>query len=249
MSEFQKYEFRELSKPEDYTKNVRKYEEPKFDVHVSQEAASAIAKKAPRFHLDQTVVGQLGLEERERQFAEDRIAKEIERRWERAAEKAEVAGYTKGLEEGKAEAYKAELPRIQEKVGKLDYVLQEIDTFREKIFLANEAFLMDLIAQVAGMVALKEVTLDPDYIRRLVTALLHQLGAKEDVKIFLSPQDTANAEALFQALQKEFGKLNNTTIEASEEIPVGGCKIETRFGVVDASVATQIENVMKSLKS
>mgnify|MGYP003341107650 FL=1 len=178
----------------------------------------------------------MGIEERKTKEHEARILEELERRWEQVSEKAEVSGYTRGLEEGKAEAYKAELPRIRERVEKLEGLLSAFDSYREKIFAVNESFLMDLIAEVAGMIVLKEVEVDRDYIRRLVTTLLHQLGSKDDIKIHLSEADFANVEALRQAIDKEFGKLNNTTIEVSEEIPVGGCKIETRFGVVDASV-------------
>lgn len=228
---------------------VRAYVEPKFEAHVNAKQVDSIHKKAESFRLDSIVVDQLGIEDREREEQEARIRKEMERRWEQAAEKAEVAGYTRGLEEGKVEAYKAELPRIRERIEKLDHLIHTFDSFRERIFSANETFLMDLIAEVAGTIVLKEVSVDRDYVRRLVTTLLAQLSTKEDIKIHLSEADYANVETLRQAIDKEFGKLNNTTIEASPDIPVGGCKIETRFGVVDASIGAQIENVKAALKS
>jgi flagellar assembly protein FliH len=249
-SHFQKFEYRELTAPtEKVAADTNKYQEPVFSIEPDTEGATQTLRKSEHFQLDQAVASQLGVNERERQAAETRIQKEIERRWEAATEKAEVAGFTRGLDEGKAEAYRAELPRIREKVERIDAILQEFNSFREKIFSANEAFLMDLISQVAGMVALKEVTSDPDYVRRLVTALLQQVGTKEDLKIYLSAKDHSNAESLFAALQKEFGKLSNTTIESCDDIPTGGCRIETRFGVVDASVATQIENAIRSVKA
>ncbi len=229
---------------------VKPYQEPKFEAHVNAKNVDSIHKKSESsFKLDKIVVDQLGMDDREQAAREVRILNEIEKRWEQAAEKAEVAGYTRGLEEGKAEAFKAELPRIKERIAKLDHILIQIDSSREKIFTANEAVLMELIAEVSGMVVLKEIELDNDYVRRLVTTLLQQLSTKEDLKIHLSEADFANVETLRQSLEKEFGKLNNTTIEASPEIPVGGCKIETRFGVIDASIASQIENVRRALKT
>lgn len=232
------------------TSGIRAYQEPKFEAHVSPKTVDQVHKgKDPSFKLDQIVVDQLGIEAREKAAQETRIGKEIERRWEQAAEQAEVAGYTKGLEEGKKEAYQAELPRIQERVQRLDQVLQEFDKFRDRIFSANEGFLMDLIGEVVGMVVLKEIQLDRDYVKRLVITLLQQLSTRDDLKIHLSQADFANVEELRRALDKEFGKLSNTTIEPSDEIPVGGCKIETRFGVVDASIASQIENVKRALKT
>jgi flagellar assembly protein FliH len=245
-----KFEYTDFSKKAaSQAPEVRPYQEPQFEAHVNAKQVDAIHQKKESFRLDAIVVDQLGIEDRERQEQEARIRKELERRWEQTAEKAEVAGYTHGLEEGKAEAFKAEMPRIRERLDRLDHLLRSFDSYREKIFTANEGFLMELIAEVAGMVVLKEVQLDRDYVHRLVTTLLNQLSTKEDIKIHLSEADFANVEALRRAIDKEFGKLQNTTIEVSPEVPVGGCKIETRFGVVDASLAAQIENIKGALKS
>jgi flagellar assembly protein FliH len=243
------YEYTNLSKSAPAAPAIHSYQEPKFEVDTNSKLVDVIHKQADSFKLDRNVVEQLGIEDREKKEQEDRLRKELERRWEKAAEQAEVTGYTRGLEEGKAEAFKAELPRVRERIEKLDQILREFDSFRASIFAANESFLMDLIAEVAGMIVLKTVTVDPDYVRRLVTTLLHQLSTKEDIKIFLSQADFANVDALRAALDKEFGKLNNTVIEVSSEIPVGGCKIETNFGVVDASIAAQLENVKAAMKT
>jgi len=249
--EVKEFVYPDLTKRKAEGPAVKAYQEPRFEAHVDAKQVDGIHKKdgGPSFKLDQIVIDQLGMEDRENAIREARIKKEIDRRWEQAAEKAEVGGYTRGLEEGKAEAYKAELPRVRERIEKLDHILNEFDSFREKIFKANEAFLMELIGEVAGIVVLKEIELDQDYVRRLVTTLLQQLSTKEDLKIHLSEVDFANVETLRQSLEKEFGKLNNTTIEASAGIPIGGCKIETRFGVVDASIASQIANVKRALKT
>lgn len=202
-----------------------------------------------RFRLDANVANQLHLDEAEKARVQEEIRVEIEQRWEKTKEKAEVAGYTAGLELGKKEAYEAELPRIKEKLLALDGVLNHIDTLREKIFQANEAFLMEIVAQVARMVTLKEVTTDQDYLKRVIISLMSQLGTKDDVRVLISQNDVQKIDLLAQAIQHEFGKLNNTVVEASNSVPEHGCKIETRFGVIDASVQTQVENIIKSLKN
>lgn len=249
MMNVQEFQCPDFSNPSGEARQaVRPHKDVAFATHPDQVQAIKVAEMDQHFKLDQNVAGQLGLREKEKQAAEARINAEIEKRWEIASGKAEAAGYTKGLEEGKKEAYQAELPRIKDRVEALDNLLKEFDSFRQKIFEANESFLMDLIAQIAGMVALKEISLDQDYIRRLVTALLKQLSAKEDIKIFLSPADYANSQSLFQLLEKEFGKLANTSIEQNEAIPPSGCRIETRFGVVESSVVAQVDNLMRSVK-
>ncbi len=250
-SSFQRYEFKELgaaAPAEDLPAGTQRYQEPQFQAARNAKAASEVHAKRDAFSLDHQVAGQLGLDERERLEQEARIKKEIDRRWEQTSEQAEAAGYTKGLEEGKAEAYKAEQPRIRERLERFEAVMREIDQFRDRIFAANEIFLTDIVAEVASMGVLKGVQIERDYVRRVITTLLHQLGGKDDVKILISETDYANLEAVRAAIDKEFGKLSNTTIEYSLDIPVGGCKLETRFGVVDASVAAQIENVKKAIK-
>lgn len=253
---FQRYQFKELVPTEQKQPNAaflerdeETYQETNFSVAPEQTVTKTTEQKVNNFRLDKNVASQLGIEEKERKSFEAKIQKEIDKRWLQTREKAEVEGYTKGLEEGKKEAYAAELPRIQERLAKLDHILQEFDNNKQKIFAANESFLMQIISQVARMVVLKEVAIDKEYIHRVVIALLNQLGTKEDIKIFLSESDFANMESLRASVEKEFGKLSNTSIEVSQEIPAGGCKIETRFGVVDASVQTQIENITKALQA
>lgn len=210
-----------------------------------------IAKKAGqgRFRLDHNVAQTLAIEETERQRIEQRIKEEIEKRWSLVKEKAEVEGYTTGLNQGKAEAYKAEKPRIEEKLARFDQMLQELDQFRERIFQANEAFLMEIISQVCRMVLLKELAVDKEYLHRIVTHLLQQLSTKEDVRVLISEADKDLLESLKLAIEKEFGALKSTVLETSPDIKTGGCKVETRYGVIDASVSAQIENVLKALKN
>lgn len=228
---------------------VQEFQPKAFEAHPAQRVVDIGEKELPHFHLDSRVAEQLGIEEKRRIEFEQRVQSEIERRWQKSSEKAQVEGFQSGLEKGKKQAYEAELPRIKEKLDRLESVLQECDKMREKIFLANEAFVMDLIAQVARMVALKEVELDKDYLHRVVVSLLNQLGTREDMKITVSDIDFATIEDLRLSVEKEFGKLANTAWEHSPRVPVGGVKIETRFGVVDASVQTQIENLMRALKA
>ena len=228
---------------------IEELEETSFQSHPTQTVDKVAHAKIAHFEIDSLVSRQLGIEKIQKEEVEARIQKELERRWQLLKEKAEVEGYTAGLEEGKKLAYQAELPRIQEKVLRMDNFLQECDKLREKIFTANESFLMDIIAQVARQVILKELETDQEYLKRVVLALLTQLGTKEDIKIFVSEADSKNIEALQQAVGKEFGKLNNTVYEVSPDVNAGGCKIETRFGVVDANLQTQIENVMKALRN
>lgn len=227
----------------------KKYSEREFLLRPKQEIISLARKREQGFHVDSHVADHLKLEEREKHDLEQRYRVEIERRWEKAKEQAEAEGFQKGLQEGIAEAYKAELPRINERLEHLNQVIMEFDQLRERIFNVNEAFLMRLIAQVAKTIILKEISLDKEYIHRLVLSLLDQLGKVDDIKIFLSPQDFENVETLKKFIEKEFGKLKHTTIESDIDLTAGACKVETSMGVIDASIETQMANIIKTMSS
>ena len=251
MSGFQKYEYKSLqNKPPEKTQGTAiDFHPEKMDEPSAKSVDNLSSRRNQGFCLDEKVMEQLGLEKREQQRIENNLRIEFEKRWEQMKERAEAEGFSKGLEDGKQEAFHAELPRIQEKLESLNRLTQELDKLREKIFVANEAFLMDLIGQVARVVTLREVELDQEYIHRLVVALLQQLGTKEDLKIYVSERDAVNIQALKEILGKEFGKLTNTTIEVAKDLSGGGCRNETRFGVVNASVQTQIDNIAHSLRA
>src|SRR3990167_2924524 len=100
---FQKFEYKELVDASGSMANaagssggldVKEFKSPELKFQAKQKI-EAQNVSGTRFKLDTNVSAQLGVEERERLVAEDRIKKEIERQWEQVAEKAEVSGYTK----------------------------------------------------------------------------------------------------------------------------------------------------------
>ena len=248
MSEVKKYNYRELSPAKSTGAVVKKHKMQQFTSQVSEVVTATADQRRSGFSLDNLVANHIGVEEREQKAFEALVEKEIELRWEKTKEKAEVNGYTAGLAEGKEQAFKAELPRIKERLDRLDHLVLEMDSFREKIFQANESFIMDLVAQMARMIVLREVEFDKEYLRRVILSLIRQVGTTEDTKILISEQDSDNIQTLSKYIEKEFGKLERTTIEISKEIPPSGCKIETKFCVIDASIEAQITNLMKAIK-
>lgn len=232
------------------SKQNQDFQAPSFEVHPSHTVNHVAHNiRSAKFELNSMVADAIGVEEEERAREEKKMNVELERRWEILKAKAEVEGFQAGLSDGKKEAYLSERPRIEEKLARLEKVAEEISNVKEKIYKANEQFLMELIAQVVRTVVLKEVELDKDYLKRVITTILNQTGAREDIRILVSEQDRQLLDGLHMILEKEFGKLTNTVIEIGPDISPGGCRVETRFGVVDASLQTQVDNIVRTLRN
>jgi len=250
MSEFQAYSYPKEKKIETDTKvshDLQSYTPHAFPSATSKLVSDTTTNKTMKFALDALVSKHLGLEAHEKQKVEAEITREIERRWTIAKEKAEVDGFTRGLEDGKKEAFVAETPKIKEKLDHLDNLLKEIDKMRFKVFEENEKFLMDILAHALRMVALKEISTDQEYLKRLILSLLEQIGTVDAVKITVCDKDMDRIKSLHEVIQKEFSQLSHTVIEHRPDLPENSCVVETKFNVIHASLEKQIANVMNSI--
>lgn len=248
---FKRYEFEDDEAPKKTPPapaEESSFKSQRFE-HKPKELVLDVAEtKVGRFRVHNLIEQQLGLVARERQKNEALITKEIENRWIQTKEKAEVEGFTQGLNAGKNEAYKAEQPRIEERLKLLDTFLTDLASQRELIFRQNEKFLMDLLAQVLRVIALREVQLDPDYLQRLVLHLLDQLSATDDVRILISDEDYDNVQRLREQISRQKPEFKNLTFEFHPEVSKGSCRIETRNIVIDGSIEEQIRNAMAVLQ-
>ncbi len=217
--------------------------------HDPEELVLDVAEtKVGRFRVHNLIEDQLGLVAREKNKNEAIIKKEIDNRWIATKEKAEVEGYTEGLNLGKVEAYKAEEPRISERLKLLDTLLTDMANQREFIFRHNEKFLMDILAQILRVIALKEIELDPDYVQRLILHLLEQLSSTDDIRVLVSEADYENVGQLREKISREKPEFKHLNFEMNPDILKGSCRVETRSIVIDGSIEEQIRNAMTVLQ-
>lgn len=235
-------------KPMEESRDGVSYSLEKFSHAVNNELLDVIEAEVSRFKVHGLISDQLGLLDRQAKRNEKIIEKEIEDRWILTKEKAEVEGYTEGLNSGKLEAYNAEKPRIDERLSLLDALLTDLASQRELIFRHNEKFLMDLLAQLLRVIVLKEIELDQDYLRRLTLHLLEQVNSTDEIRIVVSEADFENVRDLHSAIKKEMPEYKNLNFDSDPRVVRSSCRVETNSVVVDGSVEEQIRNAMTVLK-
>lgn len=218
-------------------------------VHETSQLVNETAESSEnrKFKIEPQVAEQLHLNQKEKDKIEIGVREGIERRWIVAKEKAEVQGFTAGLEQGKKDAYLAEKPKIEQMIEGMQTVMHSIQEASTDIYRSNENFLIQLIGQIAKTIVLKEVQVDREHISRLVINLLERLNQKNNVRILVSEGDFKSVENLHLAIERHFGELKNIQIEPSDSVSVGGCRIDSSVGVIDASIEQQIENVINGL--
>lgn len=152
-------------------------------------------------------------------------------------QRAYEEGFRKGYEEGRQ--------RLEEVVGRLQGVLEELEGFRGRLLQAAEEEIVELAMAVAAKVLRRELQTDREAVLRTLREAISRVTEGDVVKIFLSPDDMEIVEQYRGELLEEKGKV---TLKADQGITPGGCFIETDFGHIDARIEAQLLEIGRGLK-
>jgi flagellar assembly protein FliH len=187
------------------------------------------------------------VERQEKNHVESLVKAEVDARILEMKEKA----YQDGFEEGKQAGFLHAETEYRESVAPIhaEWVqfLEQADQIKKELYIANETLLIQLVFQIGKHVLLKEMGSDREYVKRLMIHVVEKLGAKENIKIKISRKDAENIESLKDFLKAEIPDLKNIQFEASDDLQLGGCKVETDLSRINASVENQLSSIEKSL--
>lgn len=189
----------------------------------------------------------LGVEDAENNEIEEAVNAEVQSRLQQLRDQAYQEGFDKGMTDGKAQAEVEFLSSIKPLYDQFQALCTEYDQIKHDLYVANEQFLVQLMFQFGKHILLKELSTDPEYIKRIASLMIEKIGAKDHVKLKISRQDFANMEQVRDYLKGQFPDLKNIQIEVSDDLVLGGCKVETDLARINASVETQLKSIEKSL--
>jgi flagellar biosynthesis/type III secretory pathway protein FliH len=126
-------------------------------------------------------------------------------------------------------------------------LIAEFEEVKKELHAANESFLISLVFQVGKQILLKELRTDREYVKRITSHVVEKLGAKDHVRIRIGRQDAEMLEQIKDHLKVQLPDLKNIQIEVTDDLPMGGCKVETDLSRMNASVETQLAAIEKAL--
>lgn len=155
------------------------------------------------------------------------------------AEEARQLGYQEGLARGREEALSQGLAQWQGQMAAFQAEAEGFMARREALLSEAEPDLVRLSLMIASKILTREPK-DATLVRGLVAAAIARLNGETVVRVRLNPQDA--------------GKLNNPLqgppkfeVVADAELGAGGVVVETQTGRVDASFASQFEEIVRSV--
>ncbi len=184
----------------------------------------------------------------------DEARKQSERIKKEAAEEGKKEGYELGWEEGKTQAYQehqtaleAEREALKKRIA--SYVRQ-MDRARDKVMEEYLDDLKDISLAVAEKIMRISLKNSSQIVKRMILASTDKLKKTAWVKIYVGKDEAGMDLRGDRELLTELARISdNVKIVMMEEAEEGTCIIEMPNEIIDASAATQLENVKDILNN
>lgn len=167
---------------------------------------------------------------------------------DQAREKAQQEGYNKGYNEGlsqaRQEVEQEYLQKFSDLAGVIDNLGQKLNENFSELVKLNQPKLIRVWTEMLRRMLQRQVELNPDTIDSVLTELLTRLSDKNQVLIYVSPEDLKHVESNIDSkFQEALRGVKRLEIKADPSVEKGSCLIETSLGVYDARWKTQMSQV------
>jgi flagellar assembly protein FliH len=155
----------------------------------------------------------------------------------------EREAFTKGYAQGERAGLEAGAKRAEAMLRRVAQTIDELTGLRQRIIRDTERQLVQLAFTLAQRVVLREVTIQPDLVAALAHVALERLGDSTPATIRLNPEDYS----LIAATAGEQWAGGHVTVAPDAAVPRGGCVVESDFGIVDAGVDAQFQELSRAV--
>jgi type III secretion protein L len=161
-------------------------------------------------------------------------AEEIRAQAQQEYEEALRRGYQEGYEKGLAEWLRA---------------IEEVHAGLTSLVEQAKPQIVRLALRVAEKILRQRLDLTPEAVVPMIDEALRSLRAQQNMRVLLRvhPDDRPILEPHRQRWMERLPWLGSLDIVVDEDLPRGGCRIETDFGTVDATIETQIRVIERHL--
>jgi len=154
-------------------------------------------------------------------------------------------------EQGRQAALRAVEQALDQKMESLLPALQKAV---EELVDARQAWLrhweqtaVHLAAKIAQRIIRRELTQTPQITVDLVREALELAAGSPHLKIALHPDDFDALGEQIDRLIKEIARAAEAEIVPDLTVSLGGCRVETRQGLIDQQIETQLERIIAEL--
>lgn len=186
---------------------------------------------------------------------QDDVKRQASALLEKSRQEGFQKGFAEGLAKGEADAKAAHEAKVRSEVsGRLASLGEALRTAAAQLAEKRDHWLSEwekrclhLACAIASRIVRRQVAIDRQTVQRIVTETLSLVGQCPEVTLFLHPGDAqsmGNQDQPWGATARTIGEIK---IVADASIHPGGCRLETRFGSIDADLNTQLARIEREL--
>lgn len=154
----------------------------------------------------------------------------------------EREAFAKGYQQGERAGLEAGGMRADAMLRRLAQTLDQLGDLRRTMIRETEAQMVELALAIARRIVRREVALDQHLTLAMARLALERLGERTSATVRLHPDDLAATAA-----GRSEWSGSHVTVVSDASVSRGGCRIESDFGSVDASIDAQFREVARAL--
>jgi flagellar assembly protein FliH len=155
----------------------------------------------------------------------------------------EREAFAKGFAQGERAGAEAARERGEAMLRRLTQTIEELTTLRAQMIHQTERQMVQLALAVARRIVHREVSLDQDLLIAMARVALDRLGESAEVTVRLHPEEF---EAISAARAADWTGAS-VKVVADARVGRGGCRVESDFGMLDAGIDAQIQELARAL--
>jgi flagellar assembly protein FliH len=160
-----------------------------------------------------------------------------------AAEQQARQAYETGLRTGEGTARKALESETRAAIDRLTATILDVAATRTEVIHRAEADLVRLAIEIARRVLHRELTVDTSALQALTNAALQKLQSQEIHRVRVHPAQ----EKMVRASLLDSGRGEGIEVISDPSQPPGGILFDIGRGALDASVNTQLDEIVRGL--
>jgi flagellar biosynthesis/type III secretory pathway protein FliH len=162
-----------------------------------------------------------------------------------------LEGIRQGTEEGRKTGHDAALaeikPQLSQTLTALAAAVTQLDAARHDLESAGIHEVVQLAAAIARRVTKRQAMLDPMVLVENVKEAMKLAVQAADVQIVIHPKQRETLMNELPRLKMEWPSVKHVELADDEAVGMGGCRIMTRHGEVDARIDQQLDRVISEM--
>lgn len=182
-----------------------------------------------------------------REQAEDARCREDQGGYADGLDRGRAEGLAEGRRQAAQEAREQLRPELRELIGLAKGIIAEIETARARLADRATGELLELALELAGKVVGEVSVRDPSAARANVDKVLELAGRGGQVTLKVNPAQLAHLREYCAELPAALAVGGRVELVGDQGIAPGGVRLVMGHGELDATIQTQLNNIVEAL--